>query len=434
MKNISRELKNLFWVQFLGALNDNIFKNALVIMVTYQGINLFGLNSKMLVAFAGGVFILPFILFSAFSGELSNKYDRIQIMRWVKILEILIMLAAGMGIFLSNYYLLFFVLFLLGVHSTFFGPIKYSLIPDYSTEENIVFSNAIISAGTFIAILLGTLIGGVLAGTGEYAWGLKFVMIVFAVIGTYCSFKLPNLNPTQPELDLNFRPILMTKKVFKMMTSDREVFSLLLGLSWFWFLGAGILSLVPTLAHDIFKAQDSVATLLLFIFTLGMGLGPFIFEKLAKGKIIHQMIPISLFIMSFFLFDVAFVVKQIINGNFLPPVFETLTLKQFMAVRYSYRILIDLFCVSFFGGIFTVLQFSELQLIVEKNSLSQIMAGNNILNALFMVTVSILIMILYKLEFNLAIIFGIIGILNIGAGITLAFFHRHEFDKWWSFE
>ncbi len=166
MKNEQKSLFHLFWVQFFGALNDNVFKNALVILLTYQGINLFGLNSKMLVAMAGGVFILPFLLFSSIAGEMSHKYDRIFIVRWVKKLEVLIMIFASMGFYLQNYYLLFAVLFLLGIHSTFFGPIKYSLIPQYVPEEKLVFANALISAGTFISILLGTILGGFFADGG----------------------------------------------------------------------------------------------------------------------------------------------------------------------------------------------------------------------------------------------------------------------------
>jgi hypothetical protein len=164
-----------------------------------------------------------------------------------------------------------------------------------------------------------------------------------------------------------------------------------------------------------------------------MGLGPFVFERIANGKIHRAIIPISLFIISLFIFDVAFVVKQFVSGNYLPNIFESITLREFLTLRFSMRFIFDLFSISFFGGIFTVSQYSELQRIVDKTSLSPIVAGNNILNAFFMVMVSLLIMFLFQLEFSIHIIFGIIGILNIGAAVLLVFFHRHEFNNLWRF-
>lgn len=433
MKKVSKEFLGLYWTQFFGALNDNVFKNALILMLTYQGVNLFHLNSKMLVAMAGGIFILPFFLFSAISGEISNKYDRILIIRWVKKIEVLIMIFASMGIFLQNYYLLFTVLFLLGTHSTFFGPIKYSLIPEYSADDHLVFSNAMISAGTFIAILLGTILGGLFAQGTQLVWVLKFILIAIASAGLYFSYQLPNLPAENENLNIDWNIIRSTKKVIKMMMSDKDVYALLFGLSWFWFLGAGILSLVPIVAKDVFKGQELVATTMLFVFTFGMGIGPFVFEKLAKGKIIKPLIPISLFIMSLFIFDVAFVLRQFSDGNYLPSVFEAIDVKQFLNLRFSYRFLFDLFSISFFGGIFTVLQFSELQNIVEKNALSQIIAGNNIFNAIFMVTVSVLLMALHQMNLGLPVIFSVIGILNILSGVILAFLHKSDFENYWSF-
>jgi MFS family permease len=433
MKNEQKSLFHLFWVQFFGALNDNVFKNALVILLTYQGINLFGLNSKMLVAMAGGVFILPFLLFSSIAGEMSHKYDRIFIVRWVKKLEVLIMIFASMGFYLQNYYLLFAVLFLLGIHSTFFGPIKYSLIPQYVPEEKLVFANALISAGTFISILLGTILGGFFADGGSKLWSLKFILILISALGVYFAFKLDYLNEGDEKLNIDYNIVRSNIKVLKMIISDKEVYALLFGLSWFWFLGAGILSLVPLVAKDVFKAKEAVATLFLFTFTLGMGIGPFVLDKFTKGKVMKVIIPISLFMMSVFLFDISFVIREFSKGNYLPEIFDAINLNQFLDVRYSYRILIDLFFISFFGGIFTVLQFSELQSIVDVKSLSHVIAGNNIFNAIFMVAVSLLIMIFHQVGFSLSVIFGIVGVLNIGAGMILVFFHRKEFDEFWSF-
>ncbi len=431
---MNKNLFNLFWIQFLGALNDNLFKNALVIMIAYQGVSLFGFSSKILVPLCGAVFILPFLLFSALAGECSLKYDRVYLIRVIKNLEIGIMFFAALGFYLSNYTLLLVVLFLLGIHSTFFGPIKYSLIPKYAPDEKIVWANALISAGTFIAILLGTIFGGLLALNATNVWPLKFILLILSGVGIFYAYKLPLLNEGDESITIDYDFIRSTKKILRMITSDKEVYSLLFGLSWFWFLGAAILSLLPIIARDVFKAEESVATFMLFIFTLGMGLGPFVLEKLLKGKIVKVLIPISLFVMSLFLFDIAFVIRQFVNGNFLPNIFESISFKEFFNLKFSYRMTFDLFWISFFGGVFTVIQFSGLQTLLDSSSLSRVIAGNNIINALFMVSSSVLLMILHSFGFELFLILGIIGFLNFIAMIILIFLHHDEFSEYWRFD
>lgn len=426
---MSKSLVHLFYVQFFGALNDNIFKNALVILVTYHSISLFHLNSKMLVAFLSGLFILPFFLFSALSAEVSLKYSRTHIVRMVKVAELLIMLLASIGFFMQNYYLLMVVLFLLGTHSTFLGPIKYSLIPEFSGENQLVFSNALISAGTFMAILLGTIGGGVIA---SHQWLLslsKFFFLLFALLGCYFAFQLPLLPPLSEKQKISRSLTKSTKSLLKSVLLDREVIALLIGLSWFWFLGAGILTLLPAMAHDVFHGKETVASLMLFIFTIGMGLGPFVFEKFFQGKVYRVIIPSALFLISFFIFDLSYSVKTLL----LPNVYESLDLVQFLQLGAGKRVLFDLFLLSFFSGIFTVVQYAELQRIVAKESLTQVVAGNNILNAFFMVVVSLFLMLLFHLEFSLSLILGILGMMNMAVGVLLAFFHDVEFNKLWRF-
>lgn len=433
------DLWSLFWTQFFGALNDNVFKNALVILITYQGVSLFGINSSALVALSGGVFISSFFFLSATSGQLADRMEKTQLVRWIKQFEILIAVLAGTGLYLKNYPLLLFVLFLFGLHSTFFGPLKYSLIPHYSKKENLVFSNALISSGTFVAILLGTIIGGVAASEQGNLWGLKFLLIFFAVLGYFFSKKLTRVESTQSEDNkhINMDFFSSTKDILRLVFKNHLIAILIIGLSWFWFLGAGLLSLLPLLSKNIFHGNEHVATLMLFTFTVGMGLGPFFLERMTRGRVIRALIPLSLVAMSFFIFDIALVINLLAKQRAFLTVLATfkgdLSIHDFFQIKMSARVIGDLFFLSFFGGIFTVPQFAELQRITGAHELSRIIAGNNIINALAMVSVSVMLMILHQLHFPLSIIFGVLGILNILMGVGLIFFYRHEFNKFWRF-
>ena len=191
MKKMTSELKSLFWTQLFGALNDNLFKSALIIFITYKNIALFGINSASMVALCGGVFILPFFFISATAGQLADKYDKAWLTHKIKEAEIAIAILGCLGVYFQNYYIMLFVLFLLGLQSTFFGPIKYSLIPHFTHEDQLIFANALISSGTFIAILLGTIVGGLSVGFGNNYWPLIVILLVVAILGLYNAKKIP---------------------------------------------------------------------------------------------------------------------------------------------------------------------------------------------------------------------------------------------------
>lgn len=437
MKKISTDLWALFWTQFFGALNDNVFKNSLVLLITYQGVSLFGINSSALVALSGGVFILPFFLFSATSGQLADRLEKTMLVKIIKKVEILISLLAILGLYQRNYALLLFVLFLFGLHSTFFGPLKYSLIPYYSKKEQLVFSNALISSGTFIAILLGTILGGLAASGEGNIWGLKFLLILFATLGLYAASRLKAQSNEDEAVieastvDWNFWT--SSKDILKLTFKNSMVGILIIGLSWFWFLGAGLLSLLPLLSKNVFHANEHVATLLLFTFTMGMGLGPFILDKMTRGRVFRSFIPISLMCMTFFVFDISFALKFIEKHSVLATLNGPVDIKDFFQLKMSTRIVADLFFLSLFGGAFTVPQFAELQRITSSLELSRIIAGNNLINALAMVTVSVLLTVFHMQHFSLSIIFGILGFLNIVMSVILIYFYRAEFNKFWRF-
>lgn len=440
MKKISSDLWALFWTQFFGALNDNVFKNALVIMIAYQGVSLLGMNSSALVAMSGGVFILPYFFLSATSGQIADRYEKTKLVRLIKKIEVIIVIFVIYGLYHKNYPILLCVLFLFGLHSTFFGPLKYSLIPSYCDGESLVFSNALISSGTFIAILLGTIFGGLAASNQHSPWGLTLFLLIFAFVGLFSASRLSvskvesHVTPSS-KIDWNF--LSSTRNILKLVFKKSSIGILVIGLSWFWFLGAGLLSLLPLLSKDIFHGSEKVATMMLFTFTVGMGVGPFILEKLTRGKVVRAFIPLSLIGMSFFIFDIALVINKLSAQssflNILNNINGAISLHDFFKLKMSYRIIIDLFFMALLGGTFTVPQFAELQRIVQAHELSRIIAGNNIINAFAMVFVSIILMIFHQLHFGLSLIFGIIGFLNVVMSIVLIFFYRHEFNKFWRF-
>ncbi len=435
MRKISPEFNSLFWTQFYGALNDNFFKSALVILITYKNISLFGVSPASMVALCGGVFILPFFFLSATSGQLADKLDKVWLSYRIKEAEVVIAILGAIGLVSGNYYLMLLVLFLFGVQSTFFGPIKYSLIPHYAPKDQLIYANAMVSSGTFVAILLGTIAGGY--GTGNH-WPIVIALLIIAYLGLYYAKKLPLENPTMTtekevlEVDWNF--FSATTNIVKLVFKNPLVGLLIVGLSWFWFMGAGLLSLLPLVAKNIFNGNEAVATLMLFTFVLGMGIGPFVLEKITKGKVRRWVIPVSLIFMTLVIFDLSFVVKEASKHSFLLNILqEPIGIKVFFKLDNSARVIADLFLLSFFGGMFTVPQFAELQRITPDGELSRIVAGNNIINSLAMVSVSLFLMIFHSQHLSLSVILAILGVFNMLMCMALVYYYKEEFNKFWRF-
>ncbi|AUN97604.1 MFS transporter [Bacteriovorax stolpii] len=439
MRKISKELNALFWTQLYGALNDNLFKSALVILITYKNISLFGVNSASMVALCGGVFILPFFLVSATSGQLADRLDKVWLSYRIKEAEVGIAILGALGLMMDNYYIMLLVLFLLGLQSTFFGPIKYSLIPNYASKEQLIFANAMVSSGTFVAILLGTIIGGIAASLGDNYWPLIAVLLIIAYLGLYYAKKLPllkdpnEINDVDRQIKVDWNFFTSTRDILKLVFKNPMTALLIVGLSWFWFMGAGLLSLLPLVAKDIFHGSEAVATMMLFTFTIGMGVGPFLLERMTRGRVRRWVIPMSLVAMTLVIFDLSYVIKIASRQSFLLSLTQNIGIKDFFALNMSVRTIVDLFLLSLFGGMFTVPQFAELQRVTKDSELSRIVAGNNIINALAMVTVSVLLMLFHQQKFSLSLIMGILGGLNIGMCIALLYFYKEEFNKFWRF-
>jgi MFS family permease len=293
-----------------------------------------------------------------------------------------------------------------------------------------------VSSGTFVAILIGTMIGGVAAGFGNNYWPLVAVLLIVAYLGLHYAKKLPleNINIEERAaivVDWNF--FSSTRDILKLVFKNPLIALLIVGLSWFWFMGAGLLSILPLIAKDVFNGNEGVATMMLFTFTIGMGVGPFLLDKITKGKVRRWVIPMSLVAMTLFIFDLSFVIKSASKASFLLNIGDAISIKDFFKLNSSARVILDLFMLSLFGGMFTVPQFAELQRVTKESELSRVVAGNNVINALAMVSVSILLMIFHQQKLSLSTILALLGFLNILMCMGLMYFYKAEFNKFWRF-
>lgn len=397
----------LFTTQFLGALNDNILKNALVVLITYKGVTLWGFDTHSIVALAGGIFIAPFFLFSSIAGQLSDKYEKSKIIRLVKWFEVLIMAIAGYGFFTHHFSLLMFALFLMGLHSTFFGPIKYSIIPELVPENQLTSANAFIEIGTFLAILIGTILGGVSAGIPSGEKYIVITLISVAILGLISSYMVPAVPIADGSLRIGLNPLSQIWSTILLTRPVKAVFNSILGISWFWFYGAAILSILPVLTKDLLGGNEAVVTLFLATFTIGIALGAFLCERLSYERVEIGLVPWGSLGMTIFLADLAWVASTWVattssvaatSASDLP---QLLTLNIFLAQPQALRIIFDLFMVAISGGVFTVPLYTLIQERSDRRIRSQVIASNNIMGALFMVTSSVLLMIFYSLKMTI---------------------------------
>lgn len=416
----------LFWTQFLGALNDNFFKNSLVMLITYKAVSLLGLGSSLLVPAAGGIFILPFFLFSATAGQIADKFDKSKVIQVTKVTELIIMCLAAIGLYLNSFGWLFFVLFLMGAQSAFFGPLKYGIIPSLVSRDLLVAGNAFVSSGTFIAILIGTILGGTFVGFYSYVSVISVGLILVSIAGLVASFKMVKIPGKDESIKVDLTFIRPTWNILKMTTRNKEIFFTILGVSWFWFLGAAILSLLPVFVKNVLFGGAEVATLFLAFFTIGMGIGSFLTERISGKQIEIGVVPISALGMSLFLIDLSYVGTH--WGNI--PNEGLFSLSEFLQLEGSFRALGDLLIISIFGGGYIVPQMSYVQFLSNPSELSRTIAGNNIWNALFMVVSSIVIMVLNGI-FTISQTFLIVSLANVVISFFLYAIHSKNTLRMW---
>jgi len=404
-----RRFAPFFWTQFAGAANDNLFKFAFTVMVTYQ-LNVSWLDAKMAGLVIGALFILPFLLFSATSGQLTDKYPKTQMIRAVKNLEIAIMLLAGYGFFISHVDVqvpvLLACVFLMGLHSTLFGPVKFAYLPQVLSDTELTGGNGMVEMGTFVAILLGDIVGGLLVAipeVGHTAVGVGCVGL--ALVGRWVAQAIPQIPATDPSLKVNWNPFTETWRNLKLAHGNPVVFRSLLGISWMWFFGAVFLSQFPSFAKAVLHGDEQVATLLLVVFSIGIATGSLLCESLSRRLVEIGLVPLGAIGMSVFAVDLYFASRS------LPPG-EMLGLAAFIVHAAHWRVMADLALLSLFAGLYSVPMYALIQLRSQPTHRARIIAANNILNALFMIASSVIAGALLTSGFTIPQIFLFTGIAN----------------------
>lgn len=401
-----RRFAPFFWTQFLGAFNDNLFKFAFTVMVTFQAAADSGFDPALVVNLIAGLFILPFLLFSATCGQIADKYDKRSIAIFVKTLELGIMALAAFGFIGRHVPVLLLCTFLMGLHSTIFGPVKYAFLPQALTERELTGGNAMVEMGTFVAILIGNLLGGILVGMPEEGPRLAaFGCVAIAVIGRAVSHFIQSAPPLVPDLAVRWNPFTETLTTLKLAAANIVVFRGLMGVSWLWFFGASFLTQIPGFAKDVLGGSEGVASLLLVVFSIGIGAGSLLCESLSRRHVELGLVPIGAFGMTAFAVDLFFASRQFVHGASLPAA-------QFLALPGSFRILADLGLLSAFAGLFSVPLYALIQARSEPTHRARIFAASNILGALFMIASAALSVALLKGGASIPVIFLVVGIMN----------------------
>ena len=400
-----RRFAPFFWTQFSGAANDNLFKFAFTVMVTYQ-LSVDWLPPAMAGLTIGALFILPFLLFSATAGQLTDKYDKTLMIRFVKNLEIAIMLIAAYGFINDNVPVLLLCTFLMGVHSTLFGPVKFALLPQVLNERELTGGNGMVEMGTFVAILMGNVVGGLLVAIPVIGHETVAVAcLVMAVVGRVGAGYIPKAPATDPGLQINWNPISETVRNLKLAHGNLVVFRSLLGISWMWFFGAVFLSQFPSLAKEVLHGNEQVASLLLVVFSIGIGTGSLLCEMLSKRHVEIGLVPMGAIGMSVFAVDLYFATRG------LPPS-DIMGLSAFLSHAAHWRVMADLALLSLFAGLYSVPMYALIQLRSQPTHRARIIAANNILNALFMIGSSVIAGALLKSGFTIPEIFLFTGLAN----------------------
>ncbi|NNM60526.1 MAG: acyl-[ACP]--phospholipid O-acyltransferase [Legionellales bacterium] len=405
----------LFITQFFGAFNDNVFKNALVILITYRLASLAGVNPQILVILAAGIFILPFFLFSATAGQLADKYEKSRIISIIKFIEILLMILVTVGFYFQSISLLMFCLFLLGTHSTFFGPLKYAILPDQLKENELIAGNGLIEAGTFIAILLGTLTGGlfVLQPHGESI--ISLLVLGIAIAGWGASLFIPKTSNFNHELKVQYNIIKETNRLIQYSRTQWDIFLSILGISWFWLVGSVFLSELPVFAKNILHTSESVVTFFLTLFSIGLAIGSLLCNKLLKGKVHATYVPLGALGITLFTIDLYFAANHIS----MPLTEPLISFKHFLMTFTGWRITVDLLLVAICGGIYTVPLYAILQQRSEKAHRARVIASNNVINALFMVIAAVATILMSSIGLSVTQVFLVIAIANAGVAIYI---------------
>ena len=384
-----RRFLPFFITQFLGALNDNLFKNALLVIVVSGAVAGSDSNTNFITNLAAGLFILPYFLFSTTAGQLADRYDKALLIRRIKIVEIILMVAGCYALWRADINLMLGILFALGVQSAFFGPIKYAIIPQHLSADELLAGNAQVGMGTFVSILVGTLIGGWLVTADQGPMYVGLLATLFAVIGWLSSRHIPNAPATaaaqQGTLSLN--PLTVARGNLKLARKNPTVFYCIIAISWFWLYGGSFLTQVPNYAVTVLKGHPTLISMLLGAFIVGVAIGSLLCHRLSKGQVEPGLVPIGGLGLSVFAVDLFFTsgLYQAANADLSAVLPLT-----FIALTDGIHILLDLMFIGMFGGMLVVPLYSMIQQRTEDETRARVLSVNNIINAIFMVVGALL--------------------------------------------
>lgn len=393
----------LFFTQFLGAFNDNVFKTALITLVAFSTNQLTQLDNATMVTALPGLFILPFFLFSATAGQIADKLEKSKLIRYIKLLEILIMLFAGLGFLLNNIALLALALFMMGIQSSIFGPVKYAYLPQHLTEQELVGGNGLLEMGTFVAILIGQILGAWLATHSNSNMMTSLCIIALAIMGYLASRDIPTSPAGAPDLKINWNPITETFYNLKFIWQHQSLWLAIIGISWFWFVGATLLAQFPNFARTTLHGDESVFILMLSVFSLGIGIGSLLCEKLSKHKVELGLVLFGGIGLTLFCVDL-YATSSSISSS-LANTTSTRSYSDFFMLLSHYHLLGDILLIGVFGGFYIVPLYAYIQSSAEESHQSRIIAGNNIMNAFFMVISAGFTLFIFELGYNIPDLF-----------------------------
>jgi MFS family permease len=416
----TRRFLPMFITQFFGALNDNVYKQALLLVITYGWINQQAADVSTLNNLAALLFILPYFIFSATAGQIADKFERSQLIRGIKVLEIVIMLIGSAGFLLGNLWLLLLALFMMGTHSTFFGPIKYAILPEILKPNELMSGNALFQSGTSIAILIGMILGGAVISVsqGNLIW-ISLTVVIIAILGYLSSRFILKQQVSSPELKIDWNFFRTSFQTLKYAKSLPLIFMILLGNSWYWFYGATYLTQIPQLTQQNLHASENVVSLLLTFFSVGIGVGSLLCRRIGGSEVNIKMVPIGAIGLTLFAFYLA------LSLAFVPErtgaMMNVADMFNHGAIYYHVMLAVTLLGIS--GGFYIVPLYAMMQAYSPRSHRARVVAANNILNAVFMVSSAIFsIIILSVLKIDIKILFSITAVLS--AGFTLWLLYR----------
>lgn len=400
-----------FLTQFFGAFNDNVLRQALILFITTTAVSNFSPNLLNNIALA--LFILPFFLFSGFAGQFADKFDKAKLVRWVKVVEVILMFLAALGFYYQSLWGLMAVLFAMGFQSTCFGPIKYSIMPQHLKPNELVAGNALVQQGTYVAILLGSVAGVLLNASFAQPWWGSVALVIVAFSGLVSSYFVPTAPSKEPELKINWNPFSETLAVMRYAKRKKAVWVAVLSVSWFWFLGAAYTTQLKVYVDDYLHAGETVYALLLMVFSMGIGLGSWACKVVSKGDVKLVLVPLGALAITVFGVDLYFAYLALLAK-------ESHTVLAFLAMEGVWRLLLDLLLIGVGGGFYVVPLFTYIQQATEETYRARVIAACNVLNALFMVLSAVFsIVLLSMLEFSLPTYFLSLALLNLVVSMCL---------------